>query len=55
VAREIVPGDPDSSRLLVMPLAHEAGGARFHPGGKHWISKNDPEWQTIAAWIRAAR
>jgi hypothetical protein len=48
----VVPGDPLSSRLLMMPLAHDAGGDPFHPGGKHWESQNDPEWQTIAAWIR---
>jgi hypothetical protein len=48
----VVPGDPLSSRLLMMPLAHEAGGDPFHPGGKHWESQNDPEWQTMAAWIR---
>jgi hypothetical protein len=48
----VVPGDPLSSRLLMMPLAHEAGGDPFHPGGKHWESPNDPEWQTMAAWVR---
>jgi len=48
----VVPGDPLTSRLLMMPLAHEAGGDPFHPGGKHWESQKDPEWQTMAAWIR---
>lgn len=48
----VVPGDPLSSRLLMMPLAHEAGGDPFHPGGKHWKSQKDPEWQTMASWIR---
>jgi hypothetical protein len=48
----VVPGDPLSSRLLMMPLAHEAGGDPFHPGGKHWDSPKDPEWQTMAAWVR---
>jgi hypothetical protein len=55
VRRVVVPGNPDASRLLLMPLARDAGGVRFHPGGKHWSSKDDPAWQTIAAWIRAAR
>jgi hypothetical protein len=55
VRRVVVPGNPDASRLLLMPLARDAGGVRFHPGGKHWSSKDDPEWQTIAEWIRAAR
>jgi hypothetical protein len=52
--RVVVPGNPDKSALIRMPLATEAGGVRFHPGGKHWSSLSDPECQTIAAWIRGA-
>jgi hypothetical protein len=48
----VVPGNPLASRLLTMPLAAEAGGVAFHPGGKHWSSQDDPEWQTLAAWLR---
>jgi len=48
----VVPGNPLASRLLTMPLAAEAGGVAFHPGGKHWASQDDPEWQTLAAWLR---
>jgi hypothetical protein len=50
--RFTVPGQPLASRLLTMPLAAEAGGVAFHPGGKHWASRDDPEWQTLAAWVR---
>ena len=50
--RMVVPGDPQASRLLMHPLAAEAGGDPFHAGGKHWNSQNDPEWQTLAAWVR---
>ena len=46
---------PLKSRLLTMPLAHEAGGTEFHPGGKHWESQNDPEWKALAAWVSAAK
>jgi hypothetical protein len=53
--RFAVPGDPLESRLLTMPLVEEAGGIPFHPGGKHWSSKDDPEFKTIAAWIMGAR
>jgi hypothetical protein len=52
VVREVVPGDPLASRLLVHPLATEAGGDRFHNGGKHWTSQSDPEWQILATWVR---
>lgn len=50
--RVVVPGDPTASRLLMHPLAKTAGGDPFHAGGKHWQSQNDPEWQTLAGWVR---
>ena len=50
----VVPGDPTASRLLMHPLARDAGGDPFHGGGKHWSSQSDPEWQTLAAWVRGA-
>ena len=53
VVRLVVPGEPLKSPLLVNPLAEEAGGSHWHGGGKHWHSQNDPEWQTLAAWVRA--
>ena len=53
--RVVVPGDPLASRLLLHPLAAEAGGDPFHAGGKHWTSQNDPEWQTLAAWVKGAK
>jgi hypothetical protein len=57
VQRLVVPGDPESSRLLMMPLASEAGGDPFHPGGKHWATKSDAEWQLLSSWVtgRASR
>ena len=55
VARVVLPGAPAKSRLLTMPLAHEAGGTEFHPGGKHWESQNDPEWKVLADWVNRAR
>lgn len=48
----VVPGVPQQSRVLLHPLAKAAGGDNFHAGGKHWRSQNDPEWQTLAAWVR---
>ena len=50
IRRVVVPGS-EKSRLLIHPLAEEAGGDFFHNGGKHWASKNDPEWQTLNAWV----
>ena len=48
----VVPGNPMKSPLLLHPLSESAGGDRFHSGGKHWNSQSDPEWQTLAAWVR---
>ena len=42
------------SPLLIHPLAEEAGGDFFHSGGKHFNSQNDPEWQTLKAWVLGA-
>jgi hypothetical protein len=53
-ARLVTPGEPLRSRLLLMPLAEEAGGTSFHPGGKHWESQDDAEWQSMADWVRRA-
>jgi hypothetical protein len=53
IQRLVVPGEPLKSVLLVNPLAEEAGGSHWHGGGKHWQSQNDPEWQVLAAWVRA--
>jgi hypothetical protein len=55
VSKFVLPGVPTKSRLLLMPLAHEAGGTEFHPGGKHWESQSDPEWKTLADWVNHAR
>ena len=48
----VKPGDPAKSKMLTHPLAESAGGDRFHAGGKHWKSQDDPEWQVLAAWVR---
>ena len=54
VSRLVVPGDPLKSVLLTNPLETEAGGGAWHGGGKHWHSQTDPEWQTLAAWVRGS-
>lgn len=46
----VVPNDPASSRLLIHPLAPEAGGDLFHSGGRQFASKNDPDWKILAQW-----
>jgi YVTN family beta-propeller protein len=51
VRTRVVPGRPTVSKLLIHPLANEAGGDLYHSGGKHWTSQSDPEWQTLATWV----
>jgi YVTN family beta-propeller protein len=51
---QVEPGEPLSSPLLTHPLAPEAGGDPFHSGGRQFESQNDPDWLTIAAWVRGA-
>src|SRR6202047_881325 len=51
VSRLVTPNEPMKSRLLLHPLAPEAGGGPARTGGKFWPSPNDQEWQMIAAWI----
>ena len=50
VRRVAIPGNL-KSRILIHPLAEEAGGDFYHNGGKHWSSQNDPEWQALKAWV----
>ncbi len=54
VSRIVVPGKPESSRLLMHPLAPDAGGEKFHGGGRQFASKDDPDWKTIADWVKGA-
>lgn len=45
--------DPASSKLLLHPLAPEAGGDPFHSGGRQFASQNDPDWRVMAEWVHA--
>jgi YVTN family beta-propeller protein len=54
VKTRVVAGKPEISKLLRHPLAESAGGDPHHDGGKHWTSKDDPEWQMLAAWVKGA-
>ncbi len=50
VRRMVVPGNL-RSRLLMHPLATDAGGDFFHNGGKHFASQDDREWLILKAWV----
>ena len=54
VIQQVAPGDPASSRLLIHPLAPEAGGDPFHSGGRQFASQSDPDWLAMADWVRGS-
>ena len=51
-SRLVSPQHPESSRLLLHPLAPEAGGDPFHSGGRQFASREDPDWLALAEWVR---
>ena len=54
VSRVVVPGYEDSL-LIKHPLDEAAGGDPRHGGGQQFASKNDPDWQTLRAWVMGAK
>ena len=44
----------EGSKLVVHPLAEQAGGDPHHGGGQQFGSQNDPEWQTLKAFVLGA-
>ena len=57
VSRVVVPGNLDRSMFPMHPLAPEAGGdaARVHSGGRQFESQDDPDFRTIAEWVRTKK
>jgi hypothetical protein len=51
----VMPNDPAASRLLIHPLAPEAGGDLFHSGGRQFETKDDPDWKILAQWAGALK
>ena len=52
VSKLVVPGKPEMSLFLRMPMAPEAGGlADTHQGGRQFASEDDPDWKNMKAWV----
>jgi hypothetical protein len=52
VSKLVVPGKPELSLFLRMPMAPEAGGlADTHQGGRQFASEDDPDWKNMRAWV----
>jgi hypothetical protein len=45
----------EGSKLVVHPLAEEGGGDPHHGGGQQFASKNDPDWQTLNAFVMGTK
>ena len=46
--------NPLQSKILMHPLAPEAGGDAYHNGGRQFEDKDDPSWKIIADWAKGA-
>ena len=55
ISRLIVAGNPDQSRFLLKPLHPDGGGSYTHNGPRRWQSRDDPEFQMLAQWVRGQR
>jgi hypothetical protein len=53
VQKVVVPGY-EGSKLVAHPLAEQAGGDPHHGGGQQFSSQDDPEWQTLKAFVLGA-
>jgi hypothetical protein len=54
IQKVVVPGW-EGSKLIFHPLAEEAGGDPHHGGGQQFTSQNDPDWQTLKAFVMGAK
>lgn len=55
ISRLIIAGNPEQSRFLLKPLHPDGGGSYTHNGPRRWQSRNDPEFQKLAQWVRGER
>jgi hypothetical protein len=56
LSKLVVPGKPEMSLFLRMPMAPEAGGlADTHQGGRQFASQDDPDWKNMRAWVMGAK
>ena len=51
IAKLVTPANREQSRLLIHPLAPEAGGDLFHSGGRQFENKDDPDYKILMQWV----
>ena len=45
----------EGSKLVVHPLAEQAGGDPHHGGGQQFATKDDPNWLILKAFVQGAK
>jgi len=55
VSKLVIPGDPLKSHFVMHTLNKDAGGDFLHQGGRQFLSKDDPDWKILAAWVNGAK
>ena len=53
ISRLVTPANRAQSRLLIHPLAPEAGGDLFHSGGRQFENKDDPDYKILMQFAGA--
>ncbi|SRR6266436_3743716 len=51
ISKLVTPANKANSRLLIHPLAPEAGGDLFHSGGRQFENKDDPDYKILMQWV----
>ena len=51
ISKLVTPANRANSRLLIHPLAPEAGGDLFHSGGRQFENKADPDYKILMQWV----
>ena len=53
ISRLVTPANRAQSRLLIHPLAPEAGGDLYHSGGRQFENKDDPDYKVLMQFAGA--
>jgi hypothetical protein len=55
VMKLVIPGDALKSHFVMHTLNKTEGGDFLHQGGRQFLSKDDPDWRILAAWVDGAK
>jgi hypothetical protein len=55
VSKLVIPGDSLKSHFVMHTLNKTEGGDFLHQGGRQFLTKQDPDWKILAAWVDGAK